>query len=83
MNAVTRGRWRSFKKRHMGLVLEKKELGVEKGKELERVVVGPRNEGNGLASCGAKERRTRKGCLAKLQCEGAILRCGKVLWRCR
>jgi ABC-type lipoprotein release transport system permease subunit len=62
MSVVTRGKWRRFKKRHMGLVLGKRELGVEKGKKLEMVVVGPRNEGNGLPSCGARERKIRRGC---------------------
>ncbi len=52
-------------------------LGVEKGRELERVVIGPRNESNGLPSCGERERRTKRVCLTKVKCEGVVLGCGR------
>jgi hypothetical protein len=60
------GDWRrmqEIQKMYLDLVLEKRGLGIEKGRKLERVVIGPRNEGNGQPSCGVRERRTIRGCL--------------------
>jgi hypothetical protein len=76
-NMVIGSEWKRLKERHLGLMLEKKMLGVEKGRELERVVIGPRNESNGLSSCGARKRRTKRVCLTKVKCEGVVLGCGR------
>jgi hypothetical protein len=54
MSTVIGGEWWKVKKRYLGLLLKKM-----KGENLKGLLLGLRMKGNGLASCGAKERRTR------------------------
>jgi hypothetical protein len=70
MNMVIGSKWKRLKRRHLGLVLEIKMLGVEKGRELERVVIGPKNESNSLPFCGKRKRRTKKFILQKYSVKG-------------
>ncbi len=52
MNTVIGGEWWKVKKKYLGLFLKKRS-----GESLKRLLLGLRMKGNGLLSCGAKERR--------------------------
>jgi hypothetical protein len=41
------------------------------------VVIGSREESNGLPSGGTRKRRTKRVCLTKVKCEAVVLGCGK------